>query len=455
MAGNTATDGRGGFASHFGFVMAAAGSAVGLGNVWGFPGQAAENGGGAFVLVYLVLAAALAYPVLITEFLLGRASQSGIVGALRAASGRPWWRFPALGIGFWGIVTASLILSFYSLVGGWVLGHALYPWLMLAGWDGAAAWLVEFSLGRNLLLCALFSIGTCAIVSAGVAGGIERWSRLLMPLFLLLLLALIGYVMTLDGALAGLRAYLVPDFGGAMRPGLMVSAMGQAFFSLSLGVGTMLVYGSYISRKAHLPKLGMQVAALDVGVAFMAGMLIIPALYAALNASLDIHSNGSLVAGDQLLFAVLPQLFATLDAAQWPVYALFFLLMLIATLTSSISMLEVPVAFAVDNFAVRRRLAAAGVAALVFVVSALIAANFGDLFGAVVALTTRYSQPLLGMLLCLAAGWVYSRGALLAELQRGNPGAEDSWFWRIWPGYVRWVCPPVILAIFVQSLYGS
>lgn len=440
---------RGEFSSRIGFILAASGSAVGLGNIWGFPAQVASNGGAAFVLMYLILAFLLAYPVLMAEFLIGRATESNVVDALGKVSNGLSGRL----VGTWGIITVSLILAFYGIVGGWMLAYTLEAVAKLVGLDGVAQWLVDQSVARNIIFCALFMLLTVGIVSGGVVKGIERWSVRLMPTLFAIMILLFGYVMTQDGAMDGLKVYLLPDFSQVLNPDLLISAMGQAFFSMSLGVGTMLIYGSYVSHKENLPKLGAAVSLIDIGVAVLAGLLIIPAMYVALHNGVQIFGeNGKLLAEDTLIFAVLPSLFNTMGLVGIFVALAFFLLMSIASLTSSISMLEVPVSYVVENKGVSRHKAVWIIAAIIFAISVLIILNFSTLFGFVIALTTRYSQPLLGFMLCLFAGWVWKRNEILQELKKGDEQAEYSLFWRIWPWYVKFVCPLVILLMFYRSL---
>ena len=273
-----------------------------------------------------------------------------------------------------------------------------------------------------------------------------------MPTLILLIVLLIVYVATLDGASAGFKAYLLPDFSKVLNPGLLVSAMGQAFFSMSLGVGTMLVYGSYIQNSEKLSTLGASVALVDIGIAVIAGLLIIPAMYVALANGVEIYTEaGELIAGDSLIFTVLPALFDTMGAAGSLVAFVFFALMIIAALTSSISMLEVPVAYVVESLGFTRTKAVWGLTTVIFFVSTVIALNFGELFGLVISLTTQYSQPLLGLVLCIFAGWVWHRDNILQELEKGDEGVSASLFWMIWPWYIRFVCPVVILIMFYRS----
>ncbi len=444
---------RGEFSSRLGFILAAAGSAVGLGNIWGFPTQAASNGGAAFLLVYLVLAFCLAYPVLMAELIIGRHAKSNAVNALRRLSDNPVAARIGAATGYGGIITASLILSFYAIVAGWMIAYSLAALADMAGMAGASFWLTEFTVGRNLVFTGIFMALTVAIICGGVRNGIEKWSTRLMPALLAILLLLIGYVLTLDGAGEGIKAYLVPDFSRVTDPALIVSAMGQAFFSMSLGVGTMLIYGSYVSDREDLVVLGRSVTFVDIGIAVLAGMLIIPAMYVAQANGVAIYdAAGSLIAEDTLIFTVLPDLFQSMGQAGLFVALAFFILMSLAALTSSISMLEVPVAYAVENHGLGRTRATALIGGIVSLVSVTLILNFNALFGLVVSVATRYSQPLLGLLICIFAGWIWHRNTVIAEIGKGVGAGDHDLFWKIWPGYVRFVCPAAILAIFIQRL---
>lgn len=440
---------RGEFSSRIGFILAAAGSAVGLGNIWGFPTKVASNGGAAFVLVYLLLAFVLAYPVLMAELIIGRATRSNMVDALGKISNS--WVGRATGV--WGGITVALILSFYAIVGGWMLVYFADSAVNVVGLDSASDWLLAGSGLRDTLFCALFLILTSLIVLGGVKSGIEKWSVRLMPTLVAIILALIVYVSFQPGAVEGWSAYLVPDFSQIMNPDLLISAMGQAFFSMSLGVGTMLVYGSYVSKKENLPTLGASVALVDIGVAVIAGMLIIPSMYVALNNGVEIFTaDGALIEGDTLIFTVLPALFDTIGTVGLLVAFAFFALMVIAAVTSSISMLEVPVAYLVESKGIDRSRAVWLVTAVIFAASTTIIFNFDQLFGLVISITTQYSQPLLGLALCIFAGWVWRRDAILSELREGNEEVENGMFWKIWPWYVRFVCPVIIFVMFFRSV---
>ena len=442
---------RGEFSSRFGFLMAASGSAVGLGNIWGFPTNAASNGGAAFLFVYLVLAFALAYPALMAELIIGRHARANAVTALQSISPGEKSKLAALAVGFAGIITVSFILSFYAIVSGWMIAFFFDPVARILGMDSAAKWLTTDAVLRNSIFVVMFMTVTVFIINAGVKDGIEKWASRLMPSLIVILILLIIYVLTLPGASGGLRAYLVPDFSRIADPALLVDAMGQAFFSLSLGVGTMLIYGSYISKKENLPTIGGLVALLDIGIAVLAGLLILPAMYVALANGVEIFdAEGGLIAGPGLIVSVLPALFNTMGGAGVFVGLAFFLLMTIASLTSSISMLEVPVAYGVEHHNLERRKAAIIIGSIITLVSLTIVFNFDPMFDLVVSFTTEVSQPLLGFAFCIFAAWIWRRNDILQEIKQGAPEAERGMFWKIWPFYIKFICPVAILVVYFQ-----
>ena len=426
--------------------MAAAGSAVGLGNVWGFPTQAASNGGAVFLFVYLIMVFLLAFPMLVAELTIGRYGQSNAIRSFRSAW--PKGKAFAIVLGIGGLIVVSLILSFYSIVAGWLMGSFADSSLNLVGLADKSHWLTTFGTERNLILMVIFMLLTMHVVRSGVADGIEKWSTRLMPLLFVLFGLLTVYIFTQDGSLEGLKMYLVPDFSH-LTPELAVSAMGQAFFSLSLGVCVMTTYGSYLQKDTNIPKTAAQVALIDTGVAFIAGLVVLPAMFVAKHHGVQIFSDsGALLNSDTLVFTVLPALFDTMGEMGAVVGAVFFLLMIIAALTSSISMLEVPVSCATEELKISRNKAVLLIGGVVIIASAAIVTNFKLLFGFVVNFTTVYSQPIIALLITLIVGWIWNRNQILTELKQGYPEIEKSWFWKIWPTYVRVVCPILMLLVF-------
>jgi len=444
---------RGGFSSRFGFIMAAAGSAVGLGNIWGFPTQTASNGGAAFVLVYLVLAFCLAYPAFMAELLIGRCGQANAVTSMKKMSRSLWQKRFAFVVGFSGIICASLILSFYGIIAGWMMSYAIEPITSIMGLSDVSTWLTANSTSRNLIFTALFMLLTISIIRRGVEKGIERWSKRLMPLLIGLLVLLIIYVFTLEGSKEGFIAYLNPDISRVFEPGLIINALGSAFFSLSLGTSVMVIYGSYIPKSENLVSLGAQVTLIDVSIAFLAGLLIIPSMYVAQAQGVAIFSDdGSLISGPNLVFEVLPTLFGGMGGIGFFVGFGFFVLMSIAALTSSISMLESPVSFVVESYNIARKKATTLIGLGIFAISTLIIFNFDFLFGLVIRMSTVYGQPLIAMLCCVFVGWIWHRSGVLAEIKQGNDNVEHSLFWKIWPWYTKFVCPSAIAIVFFHSL---
>lgn len=440
------------FGSRFGFIMAAAGAAVGLGNIWGFPTQAANNGGGAFLLAYLVLVMLLGFPMLVMEVAIGRFGQANPVDSVRKLGRNPLQKFMASLVGYAGMLVPSLVLSFYAIVAGWLLAFLAAAVTRILGWDQVTAWLQDFGLGRNIAGTLVFYLLTILVVQAGVRKGIERWSARLMPALFVLFLLLFFYILTQDGAFTGLKHYLVPDFSKVFEPQLLISAMGQAFFSLTIGGCSMLMYGSYLNKQENIPRTALQITLLDTGVAFLAGLVILPAMFVAMKNGVTIYAeDGSLLSADTLVFVVLPALFDTMGPVGLVMALVFFVLMGIAALTSSISMLEVPVSYSTERFKMPRPLMTWLLGGVLALISVIICLNFGSLFGFVIRLSTQQIQPLVGLGFVLLGGWMWGRAKLLEELVQGSPELATSLFWRIWPWYVRIVCPLLVLLVIGSS----
>ena len=436
---------RDSFHSRIGFVLASAGAAIGLGNIWGFPTQAANNGGGAFLFVYLIVTFLLALPALYAEVYIGNQFQQNPVSALKNACAE---RFPSLGktMGIIGLCGAIMMLSFYTIVAGWMLAHALSPLAELLNFNDLSKWLASSSTLRNIIFTPIFIFLGAAIIHQGVNAGIERWSGRLMPLLLLMLIALIGYILQQPGAEQGLRTYLIPDFSQISDPKLIISAMGQAFFSLSIGVGGMMIYGSYLKKGDNIGKLVLSITALDTFIAFIAGLLIIPALYVAQSGGLQVFEGKNLIGEGQLIFNILPQLFSTFgDTGLWVAMS-FFLLLSIAALTSTISSTEVPVAYLVEDKGFKRNKATWLVSAIVLVASMLLICFFETLFGLVIRLLTTILQPLSCLFYFLVVGWLWHRGNRLYQLATQQ---HKTWLW-LWGNYLRFICPILLSIVFVN-----
>ncbi|MBA6292539.1 sodium-dependent transporter [Colwellia sp. MB3u-70] len=436
---------RDSFHSRIGFVLAAAGSAIGLGNIWGFPTQAANNGGGAFLFVYLVVTVLLALPALYAEVYIGNQAQKNPVSALEDACRDTE---PRLGkyAGLIGLGGAIMMLSFYTIVAGWMLAHAISPLAELLGYHDIAQWLATSSTLRNLLFTPVFILLGAAIIHQGVNAGIEKWSARLMPVLLIMLVALITYILQQPGAEKGLRTYLIPDFSQVTNPKLIISAMGQAFFSLSIGVGGMMVYGSYMKKDDDIGKLAISITALDTFIAFMAGLLIIPALYVAEAAGQQVFQDDKLIGEGQLIFNILPELFNSMGNIGMVVAIGFFSLLSIAALTSTISSTEVPVSYLVEDKNLSRSKATWLVSAIVLTASMTIITFFDSLFGMVIRVLTTILQPLSCLFYFIVVGWLWKRGNKLRDvsLQEGR-----KWL-PIWGNYLRFVCPLLLTVVFVN-----
>ncbi|MGF1760529.1 sodium-dependent transporter [Photobacterium sagamiensis] len=447
MAGN-----REHFGSRVGFVLAAAGAAVGLGNIWGFPTQAASNGGGAFVLVYLLMILVVAFPMLVAEMAIGRHGQANPIDSMRSLSDNPLAKKAGAMVGCIGLLVPCLVLAFYSIVAGWLITFMFAAVTDILGFESASAWLKEFSVSRNLFGAIIFYVLTILIVQSGVKQGIEKWSTRLMPALFALFGLMFLYIMTQDGAMEGLKHFIIPDFSKIFDRRLLLAAMGQGFFSLTIGGCSMLVYGSYLSKKENLPKMALSVTLVDTAVAIIAGMVVMPAMFVAMQKGVAIYADdGSLLSSDTLVFTVLPMLFDSLGFVGELLALVFFVLMTIAALTSSISMLECPVSLVSERFNTSRKPTSWVLGAVIAIFSVVIIFNFGEMFGLVATIATQYFQPVAALLFTLFAGWVWSRNSKLKELSAGCPELENSLFWKIWPLYLKVVCPIFVATVLWAS----
>ena len=440
---------RGQWSGQLGFVLAAAGSAIGLGNIWRFPYSAGEGGGGLFVLIYLFFVVAIGVPVMFAELSVGRSTHRNPVGAFKALAPKSLW--PVLG-GL-GVLTGFCILAFYSVVAGWTLGY-LYSSVTggLAGAvDGDTSGAIFTSLigspGQAIALTVVFMVLTVAVVRGGVSNGIERMTTILMPVLFVLLLVLAGRALTLDGGIDGLVYLFNPDFSELSVP-VVMSALGQALFSLSLGMGAMITYGSYLSDKTNLWKAGASVAGFDTLIAILAGLIIFPALFSV---------GAEPTAGPGLVFVVLPTIFNSMPLGGIVAF-LFFSLLAIAALTSTISLLEVIVAYFVDERGWNRTRGSILIGGLCLVLAipsalsqgAVPALGEGGIFGwDFLSLNNNiwgnYSLSIGAMLICVFVGWKWGGKKFVAALEAGGerrfplPGSGTVVL------LVRYVCPLAVL----------
>ncbi len=421
--------------------MAAAGSAVGLGNIWKFPYVAGQNGGAAFIVIYLAIIFTVGFSVLLAEQAIGRAAQRSPAASFRTLKGGLW---PI--VGYIGVLTAFLILPFYSVVGGWTLA---YIWKTLAGasMDGAAFGGFIASGGLTIGFHALFMAVTAAIVLGGVQGGIERYCRILMPLLLVILVALVIRAVTLPGAEKGLAFYMTPDFS-RLTLNSIHAALSQAFFSISVGMGVMITYGSYISKTERLPGDAAWIVGIDTGVALLAGMAILPAVFA---------FGMDPAQGPGLTFVTLPAVFAQMPGG-YVFGVLFFVMLSLAAFTSSLSLLEVVVAHITDEFDVRRKPVVYAVALVMFLLGIPAALSFGAwkevlIFGKTVFdlmdfVATGILLPVGAIGISLFVGWAFWPKA--GEELAGEYGTMPAWA-PLW----RWMCGIVAPLLILWILIGG
>jgi len=433
------------WASRAGFILATLGCAVGLGNIWRFAYVAGENGGAAFLLVYVACVLAIGLPVMLAEFALGSRARLDVVGAFSSGRAPRAWRLAGMGA----VLGAFLILSYYSVVAGWAYKYlAGYVSGDLRGLPrGEAAERFAAFLRDPVEPVAwhlAFMASTAAVVAAGVARGIERASRVLMPLLGVIVLVLAGYAVTLPGAAQGLAFLFRPDWSALGRPGLYLAALGQAFFSLGVGMGVLVTYASYVRADERLPRAAGMIAAGDTLFAIMAGIAVFPAVFAF---GLDPAQ------GPALAFATLPQVFALMPGGGAFATA-FFLLLSAAALTSAVSLLEVVVAFAMRRLGLTRLKASVAAGLAVFaagIPSALDGSVWHEvrLFGrgileAIDSLTGNVMLPLGGIAVVVFVGWFIPREAALA-----GAGLRSRTLARLWLLAVRYVAPAAIAVMFV------
>jgi neurotransmitter:Na+ symporter, NSS family len=443
---------RGTWNTKLGFILAAAGSAVGLGNIWGFPTQVADNGGAAFILIYLICCLVVGFPVMVAEFTIGRRTEKNPVGAFKALGKG----FFAPLIGYWGVLCGVMILSFYLVISGWTLGYVLEEIFYFFGQDSIAATLGDLGHGlKNAIFSIIFMLLTVLIITGGVSQGIERATKALMPILLFLLIALIVYIFTLDGSMEGLAMYIKPDFS-TINGDLILSALGQAFFSLSLGMGALITYGSYLNKEQNLVESAAYVTLTDIGIAFIAGLLVIPAMFVAQFGGTEIFNpeTGALYSSITLVFDVLPELFHQIGGILGMLIGItFFVLLGLAALTSSISLLEVPVSYVIDEFNVRRKKAAWGVGSVVSVIAIIISFDI-SLIDYFVYIFNEIGLPLGGLMICLFLGYFWKSENALLEIEQGFEGVKTHWFAKVWTFFIKYICPVLIALVLITTVYN-
>ncbi len=435
--------GRGGFQTDLGFVLAAAGSAVGLGNIWKFPYITGEYGGGAFVLIYLACIALVGLPLLYAEMIIGRRGGKDVLdsmSSLTAQSGVPG-RLATWGVGILAVGSGFFILSFYAVVAGWSV-HFVALSLGLASADPAGSEATFTALAANGTLSAwwhsVFMVLVVLVVAGGVQSGIERACKILMPALMGILLLLLVYVGVTGGLGSSLAFLFRPDFS-KLSGEAALEALGHAFFTLSLGMGAMVTYGSYLQSDRHVVRDQLAVAFLDTGIALVAGLVIFAVVF-----SMGAEPG----AGPGLVFITLPDLFAQIPGGAIVSLA-FFVLLVVAAWSSGISLLEVVVALCIDRFGWNRRTAAIGIGILIWALG-LPSAYSGEFLDFMDNLTTRYMLPIGGFLIALSAGWLLTkedREAGFTALPGGGASLAKGWTFTI-----RFVTPVLVLLVILNGL---
>jgi NSS family neurotransmitter:Na+ symporter len=441
---------RDSFGSRFGVIAAAAGSAIGLGNIWRFPYVLGENGGGIFLLIYLILVAMVGIPVMLSEFTIGRSTQRNPYGAFRRlAPGKPWYL-----VGMVGIVAAFMILAFYTVVAGWTLEY-LYQ-ALINGFQGLSSKELDvmfdhFRAGtfRPVLWFIIFMFMTAWIVISGVRKGIEKYTKVLMPFLFILILVMDVRALTLPGAMEGLKFLFRPDFSKVSAETIL-EALGQGFFSLSIGMGTLITYGSYINKKEHLGNAALNVTIADTLIAVLAGIAIFPAVFA-------FHIEPG--AGTGLVFKTLPLIFQEMPGG-YIFSVIFFLLLSIAALTSTISVLEVIVAFFSEELNISRRAATLLATAAVGILGIFAAGSWGwfsgfrmvdqNFFGILDFTTANILLPLGGFFIVIFVGWFMGTDRVRSELS--NNGEIKTAYMPVFVFLVRFVAPLAIALVFMNGL---
>lgn len=450
------------FSSKIGLIAATVGSAVGLGNVWRFPAETQANGGAAFLIIYILCIFIFGIPVMTSEFALGRGGNSDAVGSFRNVTPhKKWWL-----VGAMAILASYLILSFYMVVSGWTFE---YLWQSLTGHlyepiqtgNGIADADTQFStrmgeyIGGNispLIATYIMLLANLGVLILGVKKGIEKISNILMPLLFLLLIIFCGVSLSLPKAAEGLEFFLKPDFS-KVTGSTFISAVGQAFFSLSLGMGILVTYGSYYPKDTKLTRTAMTVSLLDLSVAFLMGIIIFPGV---MTFGLSDHK----IAGSALVFVTLPEIFAQMPLTQlWSV--LFFFLLTVAAFTSTISLGEVAIAFLQEQFNMKRIKACIIVILPLFVLSSICSLSVGvwsdftiggrNIFDFLDHTATNIMLPISSILMCVYMGWIAPKKFFRNELT--NHGTIKSHVFGIIHFIVKWVAPILIAGILISVAF--
>ena len=448
---------RSNFGSKIGVVLAAAGSAVGLGNVWRFPTEVGNNGGAAFILIYLFCVLFIGMPVMVSEFVIGRSTHANTITAFRKLAPKTWWRIG----GIEGVFVAFFIFCYYIIVSGWTLHYTVASFLNhLSGDQDYKAYFTNFvgSLWEPIVYAVVFMLMVHVIIIRGVQNGIERFSKLMMPMLLLIIAILVVCSFSMSGFTEGVTYLLKPDFS-KVTPNVVLSAVGQAFYSLSLAMGCLCTYASYFGPNTNLMKTAMSVSLIDTCVAVLCGFIIFPAVFSVPG----VEANE----GPGLVFITLPHVFNiafhNVPLIGYVFSSLFYVLLMLSALTSAISLHEPVTAYIHEEWKVSRHRAAWIVTVACILLGIACSLSMGvwngfrigglclfDLFDFISA---KIILPLGGIIICLFVGWRLDRQLVYNEVT--NNGTLRIRLFRLYIFLVRWVSPLAIAVIFINELFNK
>lgn len=443
------TDKRVTFTSKIGVVAAAAGSAVGLGNIWRFPSQAADGGGAIFIFIYIACILFFGIPVMMSEFIIGRSARANTAGAFRIlAPGTPWkW------VGRTGVLTGFIIMGFYMVVCGWTLVYLIQS--ITGNLLSVDNFTEHFSslLGNPLkqaFWMIIFTLLTAYFILSGVRKGIEKSAKIFMPMLFFMLIILAIRSISLPGATAGIDFLFKPNFEN-VKSTVFLDAMGQAFFSLSIGMGCLITYGSYFNKDVNLTRTSAQVSVLDSLVALISGMIIFPAAFA-LSSSPDIIADDLIAGGPGLLFITIPELFNQMQGSViWS--ALFFCLLALAALTSTISLMEVVTVYISEEYSISRKKSTLLVTIGVIILG-VISSYSTNFFNLLDMISAKYMLPIGGLFISLFVGWYLDKRIVAAQITNDGKLRFGVSFIKIYIFLLRFVAPIAILSIFIYGIIG-
>lgn len=438
------------WSSNFGFLMAAAGSAVGLGNLWKFPYIVGMNGGGIFIIVYLILLIFLGSPILMAEMSIGRKTRLNAIDACNKI--KPGWGFA----GGLGVLGAFVILCYYSVIGGWVLKY-LFKYIISSSIENPSEYFRDFSQSpiEPIIWHLIFAAICIGIVMKGISGGIEKISKIFLPLLALFIIVIAVNVIRLPNAVNGLKFFLIPDFSAIDSLSdvfsLLLNAMGQVFFSLSLGMGTLITYGSYLSRESNIQKNAVYIPVFDLIIALLACTAILPAVF-----SFELEPT----AGSGLLFSTLPYVFSHISYGKY-IAVIFFLLVFFAAVTSAISLIEVIASYFIDNRKWSRKKACVIPGIIFMSIGSIASLSFGrlsylrlfdnNIFDLLTILSDKIIMPIGGFFICILTGYIWNTKSMYEELSSG--GIFKVYFKKTLSFLIRYFAPAMIIIIFITSFF--